>query len=96
MNILLVVIPLVKLVLFRHPDREVRLAVTQCIAHVMRITMPHDPYNKDIMKEVFQLIVESFQGLSNIHNPSFGKVVRILESVAKIRACVIMLGLDKT
>ena len=56
-NILLVVIPLAKPALLRHPDREVRLVVAQCIVQVMRITAPYDPYNREVMKEVFQLIV---------------------------------------
>lgn len=86
-------IPLVKPILSRHLDGEVRLAVTNCVVQVMRITMPHDPYGRKEMKEIFQLVVESFQGLSDIHNPSFGKVAQILESVAKLRACVIMLDL---
>ena len=79
--------------LLKHPDKEVRLVVIQRIVHVMRIAAPHDPYNIKVMKEVFQFIDESFQGSSDIHNPSFGKVVQILESVARLRACVIMIDL---
>lgn len=47
---LLAVIPLVEPMLLRHPDKEVRLAVTQCVVHVMRITTPHDLYNREVMK----------------------------------------------
>ena len=46
------------------------------------------------MKEIFQMIVESFQGLYNIDNSSFfGKTIKILDIVAEFRACVIMIDL---
>ena len=70
-NILLVVIALVEPVLLRYPDREVRLADIRCIVHVMRITTPHDFYRREVLKEVFQLIEESFQGSRDMHNPFF-------------------------
>ena len=73
---------------------EVRLTVAQCIVQVMRITATYDPYNREVMEGAFQLIVESFQRLCNIHNPSFGKAVNILETIAKLRACVILLDLS--
>lgn len=92
-TVMLVVIHLVKPVLLRHSDGDVRLAITLCIVNVMRITAPHDPYSKEVMKEIFHSIVEGFQGLGDIDNRTFGKKVKILESIAKIKACVIMLDL---
>eukprot|EP01018_Ginkgo_biloba_P037002 Gb_12481 [translate_table: standard] len=80
--------------MLRHRDRDVRLLVASCLSEITRITAPDAPYNDDILREIFQLIVATFQGLYEIHSPSFGKRVTILETVAKVRSCVVMLDLE--
>eukprot|EP01018_Ginkgo_biloba_P036140 Gb_09525 [translate_table: standard] len=80
--------------LLRHPDKDVGLIVVTCISEITRITAPEAPYNDDLMREIFQLIVASFQGLDDISSPSFGRRVTILETVAKVRSCVVMLDLE--
>ncbi|KAH9329678.1 hypothetical protein KI387_001786, partial [Taxus chinensis] len=45
----------------RHADPEVRLVVTTCMSEIMRITVPKQPYSNSIMREVFHLVVGSFQ-----------------------------------
>ncbi|KAH9312823.1 hypothetical protein KI387_027858, partial [Taxus chinensis] len=84
---------LVRSELMRYLDKYVRLTVTSCVILITGITAPKHPFNSNIMKEIFQLIVESFQGLDDIRSP-FAKRVTILKIVAKIKACVIMLDLD--
>jgi len=51
----------------------------------MRITAPETPYNDDIIKEIFQLLVGSFQGLDDDTSPYFAKRVTMLETFVKIR-----------
>lgn len=85
---------LVKPELLRHQDKDVRLIVVTCISEITRITAPEAPYNDDLMKEIFQLIVASFQGLDQMNSPTFGRRVTILETVAKVRSCVVMLDLE--
>ncbi|XVE71254.1 hypothetical protein DITRI_Ditri10aG0135900 [Diplodiscus trichospermus] len=80
--------------LFRHPDNDVRVAVAACISEITRITAPDAPYDDDHMKEVFQLIVSSFENLSDKSSRSFVKRTSILETVAKVRSCVVMLDLE--
>ncbi|KAH1131621.1 hypothetical protein J1N35_002999 [Gossypium stocksii] len=80
--------------LFRHPDDDVKVAVAACISEITRITAPDAPYHDDQMKEVFQLIVSSFKNLSDKSNRSFIKRTSILETVAKVRSCVVMLDLE--
>ncbi len=46
------------------------------------------------MQEIFQLIVGIFRGLDDVDSPSFSSRVNILETVAKVRSCVVMLDLD--
>ncbi|TXG62253.1 hypothetical protein EZV62_013616 [Acer yangbiense] len=79
---------------FRHSDVDVNVAVAACISEITRITAPDAPYEDDQMKEVFQLIVSSFENLSDKSSRSFAKRTSILETVAKVRSCVVMLDLE--
>ncbi|KAM7254349.1 hypothetical protein ACFE04_032031 [Oxalis oulophora] len=48
---------------FNHTDRDVRASVTSCLIELMRITAPQEPYNDQIVKQIFHLAVESFEWL---------------------------------
>lgn len=80
--------------LLRHPDVDVRVAVASCISEITRITAPEAPYDDEQMKEVFHLIVSSFENLSDHSSRSYNKRTSILETVAKVRSCVVMLDLE--
>ena len=45
-------------------------------------------------QDVFSLIVGAFQHLDDIENPFFGRRASILDTVAKVRSCVVMLDLE--
>ncbi|XP_038696010.1 titin homolog isoform X2 [Tripterygium wilfordii] len=80
--------------LFQHPDVDVKVSVASCISEITRITAPEAPYDDEQMKEVFQLIVSSFENLSDKSSRSYEKRTSILETVAKVRSCVVMLDLE--
>ncbi|CAA2987957.1 sister chromatid cohesion PDS5 homolog A isoform X1 [Olea europaea subsp. europaea] len=80
--------------LLKHQDREVKLFVAVCICEITRITAPDAPYDDDLLKDIFQLIVSTFSGLSDTNGPSFGRRVVILETLARYRSCVVMLDLE--
>ncbi|MED6216964.1 hypothetical protein PIB30_013179 [Stylosanthes scabra] len=80
--------------LFKHSDVDVKVAVASCISEITRITAPDAPYDDDQMKEVFQLIVSSFESLHDMASRSYSKRTSILETVAKVRSCVVMLDLE--
>lgn len=46
------------------------------------------------VQDVFQLIVSSFENLADQSSRSYGKRAAILETVAKVRSCVVMLDLE--
>lgn len=50
------------------------------------------PFN--VMQEVFQLIVSSFENLSDKSSRSYTKRTSILEIVDNVRSCVVMLDLE--
>ncbi|XP_052620681.1 sister chromatid cohesion protein PDS5 homolog C isoform X1 [Lactuca sativa] len=80
--------------LLGHSDVDVKVAVASCISEITRITAPDAPYNDDQMRDVFQLIVSSFEDLSDQSSRSYNKRSSILETVSKVRSCVIMLDLE--
>ncbi|XP_042504521.1 dentin sialophosphoprotein-like [Macadamia integrifolia] len=80
--------------LLRHSDIDVKVAVASCISEITRITAPDAPYDDEQMKEIFQLIVGAFEKLFDTTSRSYSKRVSILETVAKVRSCVVMLDLE--
>ncbi|KAL9238546.1 hypothetical protein vseg_012950 [Gypsophila vaccaria] len=80
--------------LFRHSDPNVKITVASCLNEVTRISAPTPPYEDDKMREVFELIVSSFENLSCQPGRCYSKAVLILLSVAKLRSCVMLLDLD--
>jgi len=84
---------LVKLDFLRHSDNEIKLMFTSCLSEIMRISAPKTPYSDNMMKEIFQLIEESFHRLDDTRETSFDRRVRILETVANVRSYVVMIDL---
>uniref|UniRef100_A0A0D9W6T6 Tudor domain-containing protein n=1 Tax=Leersia perrieri TaxID=77586 RepID=A0A0D9W6T6_9ORYZ len=80
--------------LLDHTDPDVKLAVASCLTEVTRITAPEAPYDDDVMRDVFARVVEAFEKLNDMESPSFARRVAMLETVAKVRSCVLMLDLD--
>ncbi|GLJ37448.1 hypothetical protein SUGI_0760860 [Cryptomeria japonica] len=77
----------------KHADGEVRLLVTTSFMEIIRISTPQEPYEDNVMKEVLQLVVDSFQYLGDIRAHYFPRRVAILKVFAKIRLSNIMLDL---
>ncbi|GJN28989.1 hypothetical protein PR202_gb17174 [Eleusine coracana subsp. coracana] len=80
--------------LLKHEDEDVKVLLATCFCEITRITAPDAPYNDDVLRDIFYLIVGTFHGLSDINSQSFGRRVAILETVARYRACVVMLDLE--
>ncbi|KAF6171269.1 hypothetical protein GIB67_036937 [Kingdonia uniflora] len=80
--------------LLRHSNMGVKVAVAACISEITRITAPDAPYNDEQMKIIFQLIVAAFEELFDTDSRLYSKRISILETVAKVRSCVVMLDLE--
>ncbi|KAJ9563026.1 hypothetical protein OSB04_008186 [Centaurea solstitialis] len=85
---------LVKPELLKHQDEEVKLLVATCTCEITRITAPEAPYSDDVLKDIFHLFVSTFNGLRDTKDPSFGRRVIILDTIAKYRSFVVMLDLE--
>ncbi|KAG6493832.1 hypothetical protein ZIOFF_048835 [Zingiber officinale] len=80
--------------LLSHSDDNVKAIVASCTNEITRITAPEAPYNDDLMKEVFQNIVDTLDKLDDISSDSFFRRVSILDTFAKVRSFVVMLDLE--
>ncbi|XP_027771668.1 uncharacterized protein LOC107012099 isoform X3 [Solanum pennellii] len=79
--------------LLKHTDADVIVSVVSCIYEISRISAPQQPYDDELMKEIFQLTVRTFEELSH-SGRRYQKAVNVLETVAEVKACLIMLDLD--
>ncbi|KAK2398945.1 hypothetical protein P8452_06280 [Trifolium repens] len=80
--------------LVKHSNDDVKVALASCFIEITRITAPDAPYNDPQMKEVFRLIISSFGNLHDKSSRWYAKRIRILDTVAKLRLCVVMLDLE--
>ncbi|XP_074573683.1 sister chromatid cohesion protein PDS5 homolog B [Curcuma longa] len=80
--------------LLQHKDKEVKLLVAVCLSEIMRILAPDAPFTDEIFKHVFRLIIDTFVDLVDTTSPYFTRRTKILESVAALKCCVIMLDID--
>ncbi|KAK1438406.1 hypothetical protein QVD17_04215 [Tagetes erecta] len=80
--------------LLEHSNMDVKVSVAACLSEITRITAPDAPYSDEEMKGIFECIVSSLENLSDSTSRSYAKRVSILETVSKVRACVIMLDLE--
>ncbi|KAI6672040.1 hypothetical protein NL676_006925 [Syzygium grande] len=80
--------------LLKHSVEGVRVSVTYCFSEVLRISAPQEPFNDDQMKVIFELIVEAFSKLSQPSMQYYEKALSILETVARVKACLLMLDLQ--
>ena len=77
-----------------HPSERVKLIVASCFSDILRITAPFPPYNDDIMKIIFRLIVGTFLDLYNCAGSTFGRKIKVLEAMAMTRTYEVMIDLE--
>ncbi|KAJ6914355.1 hypothetical protein NC651_016581 [Populus alba x Populus x berolinensis] len=80
--------------LLNHSDVDVKVSVASCFNHILIITALTFSYDDEQMKEILQLIVASFENISDTSSPSYHKRVLILEKFANVRSCVLMVDLQ--
>ena len=73
---------------------DVKVSVVSYITEIMWITALDAPYDDEKMNEIFQLTVVVFENLSHVSSHFYSKVISILDIVAKIRSCLVMLDLE--
>ncbi|KAI3463462.1 hypothetical protein Pfo_020125 [Paulownia fortunei] len=80
--------------LLRHADVNIQVAVASCTNEITRITAPIAPYTDDLMKEIFQLFMVALKQLSSESGSNYLRALHILEALATVRSCLIMMDID--
>ncbi|KAK9988650.1 hypothetical protein SO802_028889 [Lithocarpus litseifolius] len=80
--------------LLRHAKMDVKVSVVSCIIEITRIAAPDAPYKDEQMKEIFQFIVVAFENMPHVSTCFYKKVVSILDTIAKVILCLVMLDLE--
>ncbi|XP_023523391.1 sister chromatid cohesion protein PDS5 homolog A-like isoform X2 [Cucurbita pepo subsp. pepo] len=79
--------------LLRNRDKDVRLLLAICVSEMFRVTAPEPPFEDKYLRDVFILLLSSFSELGDTTSPLFPRRVKILETVARCKCCVIMLDI---
>ncbi|XP_047149337.1 sister chromatid cohesion protein PDS5 homolog B isoform X1 [Vigna umbellata] len=80
--------------LLQHADKEVRLLVAMCVTELFRLMAPEPPFEDKHLRDVFTLIINLFEDLADTASPFFSKRVKVLEIMAQLKCCVIMLEIN--
>ncbi|XP_022976675.1 sister chromatid cohesion protein PDS5 homolog A-like isoform X2 [Cucurbita maxima] len=79
--------------LLRNRDKDVRLLLAICVSEIFRVLAPEPPFEDKYLRDVFILLLSSFSELADTTSPLFSWRVKILETVARCKCCVIMLDI---
>ena len=84
--------------LMRHDDRDVRLLVSVCTVHILRLYSPDAPYNDEQVEEVFRLLVSAamprLDAGVNGGAAAAQRVQAILQVLAETKCAVLLLDLE--
>uniref|UniRef100_A0A5B7BL44 Uncharacterized protein n=1 Tax=Davidia involucrata TaxID=16924 RepID=A0A5B7BL44_DAVIN len=82
---------LVKHGLLQHKDKDIRLLVAICCCEIIRVLAPNPDFSDAVFRDIFKLFLSMFVELADTTSPYFSRRVKVLETVAKLKFCVLML-----
>ncbi|KAK7321020.1 hypothetical protein VNO77_31092 [Canavalia gladiata] len=82
--------------LLQHTDKDVRFLVAVCATELFRVKAPEPPFEDKHLRDVFKLVISLFTDLADTASPLFSKRVKVLDTVAQLRCCVLMLEIGCT
>ncbi|KAJ8424136.1 hypothetical protein Cgig2_005506 [Carnegiea gigantea] len=81
-------------VLTNQADLDAQISLAFCLFELIRIITPNSPFEDELMKKAFLVIVSSFQALPDSADKSYHKGARRLESISKVKSYVVLLDLE--
>ncbi|KAI7726561.1 hypothetical protein M8C21_015612 [Ambrosia artemisiifolia] len=79
--------------LVRHADVNVNISVACCICEIMRIMAPKNPYSGEQMKDLFEMVVITFEKLSSANGGCYANMTKVLKTFNSNKLWVMMLDL---
>ncbi|KAI7746849.1 hypothetical protein M8C21_016306, partial [Ambrosia artemisiifolia] len=80
--------------LLKHPDLNVNISVACCCCEMLRICAPDTPYNDEQLKDIFEMVVTTFETLSSASDGCFTEMVEVLDIFRSVKLHVLILDLD--
>ncbi|CAJ2674086.1 unnamed protein product [Trifolium pratense] len=80
--------------LLHHDDKDVKLLVAICVTELFRVKAPKPPFEDMYLRDVFKLVIGLFADLADTANPLFSKRVKVLDTMAQLKCCILMLEID--
>ncbi|XP_052189555.1 sister chromatid cohesion protein PDS5 homolog B isoform X2 [Diospyros lotus] len=77
--------------LLEHKDKDIRLLVAICFCEIIRILAPNPDFTDSVFKDIFKLFLSLFVELADTKSPYFSRRLKVLETVNKLKFCVLML-----
>ncbi|KAE8979653.1 hypothetical protein PR002_g24358 [Phytophthora rubi] len=85
--------------LLAHQDRNVKSLVACCLVEMMRVSAPDSPFgSSEELYRVFKLLCEQLRALSPAQTTTSSGLhcFHVLESLATVKSCLLVVGLDFT
>ncbi|XP_020554556.1 sister chromatid cohesion protein PDS5 homolog A [Sesamum indicum] len=82
---------LIKHGLLDHKDKDIRLLVGVCLCEVIRVLAPNPDFSHTVSRDIFRFLVSIFVELDDTASPYFSRRAKLLETVAKLQFCLVML-----
>ncbi|KAK4429654.1 Sister chromatid cohesion protein pds5 [Sesamum alatum] len=82
---------LIKHGLLDHKDKDVRLLVGICLCEVIRVLAPNPDFSHAVSRDIFRFLLSMFVELDDTATPYFSRRAKLLETVAKLQFCLVML-----
>eukprot|EP00750_Incisomonas_marina_P011318 INCI16369.14.p3 GENE.INCI16369.14~~INCI16369.14.p3 ORF type:complete len:274 (+),score=61.34 INCI16369.14:338-1159(+) len=76
--------------ILNHQHKDVRLMACCCVVEILRVYAPEAPFTDEQMKNAFEAIIIELRGLQQPERASFERVYSILESLANVKSCAIV------
>ncbi|PIN17836.1 hypothetical protein CDL12_09496 [Handroanthus impetiginosus] len=80
--------------ILRHADLNIQVTVASCFNELTRITAPDPPYSDGVMRVFFRLFMIAFKQLPCESGLSYARALQILETMAKVRSCLMLMDID--
>ncbi|CAA0827902.1 ARM repeat superfamily protein [Striga hermonthica] len=82
---------LIKHGLLDHKDRDIRILVGICLCEIIRVLAPNPDFSPAVFRDIFRFLLSIFEELDDIASPYFLRRAKLLETVAKLQFCLVML-----
>ncbi|KAG7376538.1 hypothetical protein PHYPSEUDO_013209 [Phytophthora pseudosyringae] len=85
--------------LMKHQDKNVRSLVACCLVEILRVSAPDSPFSSDEeLYRVFKLLIEQLRALAPEQTTTSSDLYHfhVLESLATVKSCLLVVGLDCT